>query len=94
VKANFQVTNGKAGTLIMRLPDGKPLEPGTEVTIGTATFYTGFDGEVFVDDIKPGAVMVAKRAAGACQVTLPAVPKDVELPRIGPLTCLPVERSK
>ena len=94
VKANFQVTNGEAGTLIVRLPNGNPLEPGIEVAIGTSTFYTGFDGEVFVDDIKPGAVMVAKRAAGACSVTLPAVPKDAELPRIGPLTCLPVEPSK
>ena len=94
VKANFQVTNGEAGTLIVRLPNGNPLEPGIEIVIGTSTFYTGFDGEVFVDDIKPGAVMVAKRAAGACSVTLPAVPKDAELPRIGPLTCLPVEPSK
>ena len=94
VKANFQVTNGRAGTVIVRLPDGRPLEPGVEVAIGASIFYTGFDGELFVDDIRPGMVIVAKRAAGTCQVTLPAVPKDVELPRIGPLTCSPVEPSK
>ena len=94
VKANFQVTNGQAGTLIVRLPNGDPLEPGTAVTIGTGTFYTGFDGEVFVDDIKEGKVMVAKRTAGTCSVVLPAVAKDVELPRIGPLTCKPAEPSK
>lgn len=94
VKANFQVTNGDAGTLIVHLPNGDPIEPGIEVAIGTKTFYTGFNGEVFVDDIKVGAVLVAKRAAGACSVTLPAVPKGVELPRIGPLTCSPVEPSK
>jgi len=94
VKANFQVTNGQAGTLIVRLPNGDPLEPGTAVMIGTATFYTGFDGEVFVDDIKEGRILVAKRTAGDCSVVLPAVAKDVELPRIGPLTCKAVEPSK
>ena len=94
VKANFRVTSGRAGTLILHLPNGGSLEPGTIVTIGTAIFYTGFDGEVFVDDIKPGAVLVAKRTAGTCSVVLPAVPKGVELPRIGPLTCTPVEPSK
>lgn len=94
VKANFQVTNGNAGTLIVHLPNGDPLEPGIEVTIGAKTFYTGFDGELFVDDIRAGAVLVAKRAAGTCSVTLPAVPKGVELPRIGPLTCSPVAPSK
>lgn len=94
VKASFQVTSGRAGTVIVRLPDGKPLEPGTEVRIGTAPFYTGFDGELFISDIRAGAVMVAKRAAGPCSATLPPVPKDVELPRIGPLTCMPMESPK
>lgn len=94
VKASFQVTSGKAGTVIVRLPDGKPLEPGTEVRLGTVPFYTGFDGELFISDIRAGAVMVAKRTTGSCSVTLPPVPKEVELPRIGPLTCLPVEPSK
>jgi len=94
VKANFQVTNGAAGTLVVHLPNGDPIEPGIEVTIGAKTFYTGFNGEVFVDDIKVGAVLVAKRSAGTCSVILPAVPKGVELPRIGPLTCSPVEPAK
>ena len=94
VKANFQVTNGAAGTVIVQLPSGDPLEPGIEVTIGPKTFYTGFNGEVFVDDIKLGTVMVAKRRTGTCSVILPAVPKGVELPRIGPLTCSPVEPQK
>jgi outer membrane usher protein len=98
VKANFQVTNGHAGTVLVRLPNGDPLEPGTTVTAGVSagagTFYTGFDGEIFIDDIVAGKVLVAKRAAGTCSVTLPAVPKGVELPRIGPLTCLPMERAR
>ena len=89
VKANFQVTNGSAGTVIVRLPNGDPLEPGTAVTVGTQIFYTGFDGELFIDDIVAGKVLVAKRTAGPCSVILPAVPKGVELPRIGPLTCQP-----
>lgn len=89
VNANFQVTNGHAGTVIVRLPNGDPLEPGTPVSVGAQIFYTGFDGELFIDDIVPGKVLVAKRTAGPCSVTLPAVPKGVELPRIGPLTCQP-----
>jgi len=94
VKANFRATNGQAGTLIVHLPNGDPLEPGTALTTGTATFYAGFDGEVFLDDIKAGRVLVAKRTAGTCWVVLPAIPKGVELPRIGPLTCTPVEPAK
>jgi outer membrane usher protein len=94
VKANFHVTNGHAGTVIVHLPNGDPLEPGTPVTIGDATFYTGFDGELFIDDIIAGKVMLARRAAGACSVTLPDVPKGVELPRIGPLTCHPAEPTQ
>jgi outer membrane usher protein len=94
VKANFRVTNGQAGTVIVRLPNGASLEPGTVVLIGSKAFYTGFDGELFVDDIKGGTVMVAKRKVGTCLVTLPSVPKGVELPRIGPLTCTPEEPSK
>jgi outer membrane usher protein len=87
VKANFQVTNGNAGTVIVRLPNGDPLEPGTAVASGSQIFYTGFDGELFIDDITPGKVLVAKRTAGPCTIILPAVPKGVELPRVGPLTC-------
>jgi len=93
VKARFQVTNGHAGTVIIHLPNGDPLESGLPVTVGGQTFYTGFDGELFIDDIVAGKVLVAKRDAGACSVTLPAVPKDVELPRVGPLICRSVEQS-
>ena len=94
VRARFGVTNGQAGTIIVRLPNGDPLEPGLTVTTGGQTFYTGFDGELFIDDIVAGKVLVAKRDAGACSVTLPAVPKGVELPRVGPLICRPVEPPK
>lgn len=92
VKARFQVTNGRAGTVIIHLPNGDPLESGLSVTSGEQTYYTGFDGELFIDDIVAGKVLVAKRDAGACSVTLPAVPKDVELPRVGPLICRPIEQ--
>jgi outer membrane usher protein len=93
VKARFQVTNGRAGTVIIQMPNGDPLEPGLPVTTGDKTFYTGFDGELFIDDIVAGKVLVAKRDAGVCSVTLPAVRKDIELPRIGPLICRPVEQA-
>ena len=92
VRARFEVTNGHAGTIIIRLPNGDPLESGLALTTGAQTFYTGFDGELFIDDIVEGKVLVAKRDAGTCSVTLPAVPKGVELPRIGPLICQPLQQ--
>ena len=94
VKAHFQVTRGHAGTVVIHLPDGHPLEPGLAVTLDGKTFYTAFDGELFIDDIVAGKVLVAKRDAGTCSVTLPAVGKDVELPRIGPLICRPIEQPE
>jgi outer membrane usher protein len=96
VKASFQVSAGHAGTVIVVLPDGQPLEPGTDLSFsdGDGTFYSGFDGEVFIDTIAEGKVLVARLKAGACSVTLPAVAKGVELPRIGPLTCRPIEAAK
>ena len=92
VKAHFQVTKGRAGTVIIHLPNGSPLEPGLAVTLDGKTFYTGFDGELFIDDIVAGKVLVAKRDAGTCSATLPAVGKDVELPRVGPLICRSIEQ--
>ena len=95
-KANFRVRNGHAGTLLVKLPGGEPIEPGTLFSWadGSGAFYSGFDGEVFIDDIVAGKVLVARRAAGVCTVTAPAVPKGVELPRLGPLTCLPTEAAR
>lgn len=95
-KANFRVINGHAGTLLVQLPGGEWLEPGTLLTLanGSGAFYSGFDGEVFIDDIVEGKVLIAKRTAGACTITVPAVPKGIELPRIGPLICRPVEPAK
>jgi outer membrane usher protein len=96
VRAQFQVTNGHAGTVVIQLPNGDPLEPGTAVApaVGQGAFYTGFDGEVFIDNMSEGRVLVAKRAGGDCSVTLPAVPKGVELPEIGPLVCRPAGSAK
>jgi outer membrane usher protein len=95
VRARFQITSGHAGTVLIVLPDGSPLEAGLALSSeGEGTFYSGFDGEVFVDNISEGKVLVAKRDSGPCRVTLPAVPKGVELPRIGPLTCQPLVPAK
>lgn len=96
VTARFHVGQGHAGTVIILLPDGNPLEPGTTISYdnGEGAFFTGFDGETFIDDISAGKVLVAKRAVGACIVQLPVVQKGVVLPRIGPLTCRPVEPAK
>ena len=89
VRANFQVKGGHAGSLVVVLPDGAPLEPGTPIRregIGEPIF-SGFDGEVFLDDIVQGKELVVERRAGVCRVTVPAVPKGEMLPRIGPVIC-------
>ena len=96
VIARFQVGQGHAGTVVIFLPNGAPLEPGTEIAYadGDGAFFSGFDGEAFIDDISAGKVLVVKRMAGLCRVTLPIVPKGDVLPRIGPLTCVPGAAAK
>ncbi|HWI86519.1 MAG TPA: fimbria/pilus outer membrane usher protein [Sphingomonas sp.] len=96
VQARFHVASGHAGTVLIVLPDGRPLEPGTMLSFsdGDRLFYAAFDGEVFIDNISEGKILVAKREAGPCRVTIRNVPKGIELPRIGPLTCQPQESAK
>lgn len=89
VRASFQVKGGHAGSLVVVLPDGKPIEPGTTIRrdgVGEPIF-SGFDGEVFLDDMVEGKELVVERQAGVCRVKVPAVPKGELLPRIGPVIC-------
>lgn len=96
VSARFRVNAGHAGTVIVQTTAGDPIEPGLIVTYddGTGTFYSAFDGEVFIDDIREGRILLVKSDKGVCRVTLPAVAKEDVLPRIGPLTCKPVDDGK
>lgn len=89
VFARFGISEGRAGTVVIEVADGQPLEPGTPVTIegdenGT---FAGYGGEVFVENIVAGMRLTATRRQGVCSVVLPAAPADETLPRIGPLHC-------
>lgn len=96
VLARFQVSEGRAGTVVIVLPDGKPIEPGIALSYegGDGSFYTGFDGEAFIDDIGSRKVLIVNRAEGTCRVALPALPEGDVLPRVGPLACQPVKGGK
>lgn len=76
--------------LLVRLPDGKPLPPGSEVRRrGTDTTYpVGFNGEVFVDDLLLGSVFLAEWPRGRCEFAVDAAsPLREALPRLGPFIC-------
>ena len=95
VRARFQVSQDHPATVIIRLPDGHPLEVGAPVIIkgSPVTAFAGYGGEVFVADLKDGAVLEADRTEGVCRVVLGAVPAGV-LPSIGPVVCQPVEAPR
>jgi outer membrane usher protein len=89
VFTRFGISEGRAGTVVIEVADGQPLEPGTPVTIegdenGT---FAGYGGEVFVENIVAGMRLTATRRQGVCSVVLPAAPAEETLPRIGPLRC-------
>jgi len=89
VIARFGLSQERSATLVVRLPDGAPLEPGVELTDGEGrqAGYSGYEGEVFVTSVREGMVLYAHRSEGPCRIREPAPPPGEVLPRIGPLTC-------
>jgi outer membrane usher protein len=92
-RAHFDVRGGHAGTLIVTLRGGQPIDPGTPLTIEGAdrAVLAGFGGEIFLDNLVEGTNLLATTGDGKCRVRVPTVPKDM-LPRLGPVICEPVAR--
>lgn len=89
VFAKFGVSEGHAGTVLIEIADGTPLEPGTPITIAADVdgTFSGYGGEVFLDNIMAGMTLTAMRNQGPCRVVVPDLPPGETLPRVGPLRC-------
>ncbi|MDE2465161.1 MAG: fimbrial biogenesis outer membrane usher protein, partial [Alphaproteobacteria bacterium] len=89
VVADFAVHKSAGAVISLMLPGGRPFPAGVPITVdGRAdAAFSGYDGDVYVQDIHDGSVLSASWDAGNCRVRVPNIPKGVLQPRIGPLVC-------
>jgi outer membrane usher protein len=80
----------RAALVILHDAEGKPLPPGSEVTLDGAeeTFTVGYDGETFLDGLRETNHITVQTENGACEATFAFHPRKGEVqPVIGPVTC-------
>ncbi len=84
----FDIRRDRPATIVVIGPDGTPAEAGAGVRSDKGeTAFVGYDGEIFVREIRPGMALEIDLAGGRCRVVIPGdLPGEV-LPRIGPLRC-------
>jgi outer membrane usher protein len=78
-------------TVLVRLPDGRPLPSGAEVRLpgSRVTYPVGNDGEVFIQDLAYGTRYEVEFAGVSCTFEVAAATSATEdLPRLGPFTCV------
>jgi outer membrane usher protein len=87
-EARFAVEQHHPATIVMAFPDGSLVDAGTAVRTGDGqALFVGYGGEVFIEDLRPGATLEAQTANGLCRVVVDQVDPRRTLPRIGPLRC-------
>ena len=99
VVAGFRVERYLAATLIVHGPDGKPVAAGTPVRLahggpaaGDAISVVGYDGVVFLDQLKASNEVLVGEGAAACTLHVDYQPGTAgQLPEIGPLRCAPLK---
>ncbi len=87
---DFGVRKVYAGLVVIVDAGGKPFPPGTQVMrVGMEPDILGYDGEVFLRDLKPENRIMIDRGgeAGICTGTFAYSEKDIDQPRIGPVKC-------
>lgn len=92
VLAQFAVRTGHPATVLLRLADGSPVPAGAAVTVDGDREHTfaGYDGAVFIADLKPTMELRADiPGQGVCvaNVSAPNAIK-LDLPEIGPIDCI------
>lgn len=78
-----------AAIVILQGADGKPLEPGTQVTLGNNSepFTVGYDGETYIQDLAADNSVTAETTNGSCTASFAYSP-DSQQTVIGPVSCL------
>jgi outer membrane usher protein len=91
VVARFGFERYAAATVIVHGADGKPLPVGTVAHLeGGKDAVVGYDGVVFVEDLKPDNVLTVGEGAAQCRLHFAYVPAaGGALPTVGPLACTP-----
>jgi outer membrane usher protein len=91
VLLKFKAEQNRGMTVILTLPDGSPIPPGTEVRIERTgeTAIVGYDGEVYVENLSLPATLVARTGDKQCRAEVPFIDNKAPLPRIGPFPCTP-----
>ena len=85
--ARFDIEREHPATIVVQLPDGKPVEAGSAVrTSGGGKTFAGYGGEIFVEEFRSGMKLTIDTAQGPCRVVATYQGK-APLPRIGPLRC-------
>lgn len=86
---DFGVRKVFAGIVVIVSADGKPFPPGTQVMReGHEPEIMGYDGEVFLRDLKESNVATIDRGeAGLCNATFAYSQEEADQPRIGPVIC-------
>ena len=91
--ATFDVSHDRQVVAIVRLPDGRPLPPGIDVTRNTSTrtvpLISGYGGAVSIEGPQAGESFDARWRGGQCRFTLGVLPPRGPLPSLGPYTCEP-----
>lgn len=92
VMAKFPVHKSDGAVILLLLPGGRPFPAGVSITVdGRAdAAFSGYDGDVYVEDVHDGSMLSATWAGGDCRVRVPTFPRGVLQPRIGPLVCEPI----
>lgn len=79
----------KAALVILKGADGKPLEPGTAVTLAAdgTEFTVGYDGETYIQGLAADNSVTAETSNGSCTASFTYTP-DQHQTVIGPVSCL------
>lgn len=88
----FPVIRARSAIVMLRLPDGSPPPVGAQVRIAGVedVAVAGFDGEIFVRGLSPGANRLDLTwRGGQCTAAFDADVAEGGLPRLGPFTCAP-----
>lgn len=89
VRFGLRLFTAVTATVVDR--DDAVLPPGTPVAMAGSNDdlgAIGFDGQLYVEQPTPGAVLVAADAAGRrCVLRLPQAIKEGQVTRLGRITC-------
>jgi len=90
-RVHFAITPVHAALIVLHDESGQPLPLGSTVRIdgvSDAEALVGFDGETYLDALKPGKNLIrVQTVRGTCVVSFDSPSSDGAIPRIGPLTC-------